>query len=177
MPCNFFALLEDGTIRKILLTQEVSAEIQRIFLDLGKAFLCEDTEETAFEGNYLVGDNEVLYVNMVLNDNFRDVPGNSISIQTLDLNNERIKALFWFEDGQYYFQNFDNRKLLRNKNIFVYSNQTYSKLEENAFIVDNVINAIHTEGKLQFKSYANAKKIKNKVNCEQEATEKDKKTN
>ena len=75
------------------------------------------------------------------------------------MNTEIVKALFWYESGTYYFQNFDKRKLLNNKNVITYDNQTYSKLENNAFIVENVVNAIYKDDKFYFTSYANANRI------------------
>jgi len=37
------------------------------------------------------------------------------------------------------FQNFDNRKSLHNQHVIFYDHHTYSKLEEHAFIVENVV--------------------------------------
>ena len=173
MTNNFYALLDDFSIRKILLTQNVTTRIRNIFVELGELFLNDDTEEVEFDGNYIVGDDEILFVNLVLGENFSDVENNSIAIQALDLSRDRLKALFWYENQKYYFQNFDNRKLLRNKNVLIYNNDTYSALEENAFIVDNVVNAMYIGGKFYFKSYVNANKIFSLTSYYQAATEED----
>lgn len=173
MGNNFYGLLEDNSVRKILLTQGVTTRIKELFVNLGSAFLHDDAEEIEFDGNYVIDNDEVLYVSMSLPDSFNDVAGNSIGIQTLNLNSDKIIALFWYDNGVCYFQNFDNRKLLKNKNVLVYSSDTYSMLSENAFIVDNSINAIYKNGKFYFKSYANANKIFSLMSFYQEATNED----
>lgn len=159
MVCNFFAILTDETVRKINLTQNITQSIADVFILNSKQILDTDTDEILFDGNYKVDEGEVLYVNLILPDNVIEAATNSIGIPVLNLNTESVKALFWYESGTYYFQNFDKRKLLNNKNVITYDNQTYSKLENNAFIVENVVNAIYNDEKFYFTSYANANRI------------------
>ena len=157
--CNFFALLKDDSIKKIELAQSVTEDIKNIFIDSSYTLLNDDTEQILFDGNFNVTEDEILYVEKELPTTITEANSNPIGIETLNLSNDDIKALFWIEDNIYYFQNFDKRKLLQNKSIIFWSNNTFNKLNENAFIVDNSINAIHKEGKFYFKSYANANKI------------------
>jgi hypothetical protein len=159
MICNFFAILTDGSLRKINLLQKITPSIKNIFVDNGNYLLNDDTEEIKFDGNYVVQEDEVLYVNMALPNELTEAMQNSIEIPILDLNNDQIKTLFWHDAKTYYFQNFDNRKLLRNKSVIFYDKQTYNKLEENAFVIESVVNAIYKNGKFYFVSYANANKI------------------
>ena len=46
----------------------------------------------------------------------------------------------------------------------------FDKLDENAFIVENIVNAIYKNGKFYFKSYINANKIFSLIEFYQEAT-------
>ena len=170
MVCNFFAILDDNSVRKISLTQNVTTPIRNVFFNAGDSFLNEDTEEIEFDGNYILQEGEILYVELEIPTAVKEVETNAIGIQVLDLSTEEIKTLFWYENSVYYFQNFDKRKLLRNKNVILYSNQTYTKLEENAFIVEDNLNAIHRDGKFYFYSYANANKIFSLIEFYQEAT-------
>jgi hypothetical protein len=157
--CNFFAILKDNSIRKIDLLQNITNEIRNIFIDNSLFLMDEDTLEIKFDGNYAVQEEEVLFVDLILPENIIEAKNNPIGLNVLNLDTDDVKALFWVENDVYYFQNFDNRKLLRNKNVIFYDNNSYNKLVENALIVENVVNAIHKNDKLYFKSYANANKI------------------
>lgn len=167
---NFFAILADGSVRKILLTQALTPVIREVFINFGNYILNDDTEEIEFTGNYKIDDEEILYITMDLPNSFNEVTTNSIGISNLNLDNDSIKALFWLENDTYYFQNFDSRKLLNNKNVIFYSNNTYSRLENDAFIVDNIVNAIYKNGNFYFRSYANANKVFPLIEYFEEAT-------
>ena len=167
---NFFAILADGSVRKILLTQALTPVIRDVFINFGNYILNDDTEEIEFTGNYKIDDEEILYITMDLPNSFNEVTTNSIGISNLNLDNDSIKALFWLENDTYYFQNFDSRKLLNNKNVIFYSNNTYSRLENDAFIVDNIVNAIYKNGNFYFRSYANANKVFPLIEYFEEAT-------
>jgi hypothetical protein len=110
MPDNFFALLSDDSIRRISLLQSIESSVKDVFVTYGTTFL-EGREEEEFDGNYKIEDDEVLFVTMTLPNTFLDIAINPISYPILDLQNDRIKALFWFENNTYYFQNFDQRGL------------------------------------------------------------------
>ncbi|MBE2290161.1 MAG: hypothetical protein IAE95_11435 [Chitinophagaceae bacterium] len=170
IDCNFFCILESGDVRKILLTQKIIPEIREIFVT-GGAALFDDVEEIVFDGNYNIDNNEILYVKLALPDNVLEVADNPIGIADLDLASEDIKTLFWYEDGVYYFQNFDKRKLLKNRSVIFYSNQTYDKLENNAFVVETIVNAVHKNERLYFVSYSNANKIFSLAAYYQDATD------
>lgn len=157
--CNFFAILKDNSIRKIDLLQNITNEIRDVFVDNSLYLIDEDTQEIKFDGNYAVQEEEILYVELILPENVVESKNNPIGLNVLNLDTDDVKALFWVENDVYYFQNFDKRKLLRNKNVIFYDNNSYNKLVKNALIVENVINAIYKNDKLYFKSYANANKI------------------
>ncbi|WP_346985999.1 hypothetical protein [Chryseobacterium sp. POE27] len=158
-PCNFFAILKDDSVRKIDLLQSITEHIKNVFINNASSIMTSDTEEILFDGNFKIDGDEVLYVEMDLPENVLEANSNAIGMEVLDITKDDIKTLFWIEDDIYYFQNFDKRKLLQNKNVIFYSGTTYHKLKEDALIVENMVNAIYQDGKFYFKSYANANKI------------------
>jgi hypothetical protein len=157
--CNFYAILKDDSIRKINLLQAITDSIKDVFISSGLKLLNDDTQEIKFDGNYAVQEEEVLYVEMSLPDNVIEAYSNSIGINELDLGIDDIKTVFWVDNDIYYFQNFDKRKLLQNRNVIFWNNTTYDKLTEKALIIENIVNAIYKNGKFYFTSYANANKI------------------
>lgn len=169
MTNNFYAILADDTVRSINLTQPVIPGVRDIFLTGGQVIAGKDP--VLFTGNYKVEEDEILYVSMPLPENVAEVAVNALGIETLNLNEDEIRALFWYEDGIYYFQNFDNRRLLRNKNVIVYSGNTYSRLEENAFVIEPQINGLYSDGNFYFPNYFNANKIFSLSDYYHEATD------
>lgn len=173
---NFYALLEDNSIKKIILTQTITKSIRDIFIKAKEQILNEHTEEILFDGKYHPQENEISYIVMELPENFKEVQSNSIGIEILDLASDKMKAIFWYEDREYYFQTFDKRKLLNNKSILYFSNDTYTRFEQNAFVIDNIVNAIHKNGKFYFNAYPIANRIFSLLEYYQEATNEDLKT-
>lgn len=157
--CNFFAILKDDSVKKIDLLQSITGDIRNVFLNSAKSVMSSDTEKILFDGNFKIDGDEVLYVEMDLSHDLAEASTNPIGLSVLDLSNDDIKSLFWIDNGVYYFQNFDKRKLLQNKNVIFYKRNTYHKLTEEALIVENTVSAIFRDGKFYFKSYVNANKI------------------
>lgn len=168
--CNFFALLKDETVRKIDLLQAITNNIKSCFIDNSTKLMDSETEEILFDGNFNIDGNEVLYVEFPLSDTLLEANTNSIGLNTLDISTDEIKSLFWIENNIYYFQNFDKRKLLQNKNVLFWNNSTYDKLSNDALIVENTVNAIYKNGKFYFKSYTNANKIISLIDFFEEAS-------
>lgn len=169
--CNFFAILKDDTVRKIDLLQTITSDIREVFVDINNSILNNDVEEILFDGNFNIQDEEILYVELELPANVIEASKNPIGTNVLNLATDDIKTLFWVEDNVYYFQNFDKRKLLQNRNVIYWDKTTFNKLSNNALIVDNIINAIHKNNKFYFKSYANANKIFSLLSYFEEATD------
>jgi hypothetical protein len=157
--CNFFAILKDESIKKIDLMQNITDNIENVFISNGLKLINEDTQEISFNGDYVVREEEVFFVELQLPGNLVEARCNPIGFSTLDLIVDEVKTIFWVKENIYYFQNFDNRKLLKNKNVIFYDRNSYNKLTENALIIDNSVNAIYKDGKFYFKSYSNANKI------------------
>jgi hypothetical protein len=157
---NFFALLYDDSVRRINLTQSVISGIQDIFIKNG-ALIMANTDLVPFDGNYRVheDEDELLFVEIALSPQITESSTNPLGVKTLDIDKDNIKALFWYEDEVYYFQNFDSRRLLNRKKILYFSTDTFDELKTNAFVIENMVNAIYTDKKFYFLSYTNANKI------------------
>lgn len=171
--CNFFAILKDDSVKKIDLLQTITESIRNVFVNASLYLINDDTEEILFDGNYAVQEEEVLYVVLELPENVINATTNPIGLGVLDINVDQIKTLFWFENGIYYFQNFDNRKLLQNKNIIFWDETSFNKFTENALIVENYINGLYKDNKFYFNNFVNANKIFNLSSFYQEATDKE----
>ncbi|MFY8097918.1 MAG: hypothetical protein ACOVMH_08890 [Flavobacterium sp.] len=170
ITCDFFAILKDNSIRKIDLLQGITEDIRNVFISNGLELLNHQTEEIELNGEYKVDDNEILFVEMSLPSYLLEATLNPIGTNVLNLGIDDIRAIYWVEDGVYYFQNFDRRKLLQNRSVIFWSGNSYNKLTEHALIVENVVHAIHRDGKFYFKSYVNANKIFSLIDFFQEAT-------
>ncbi|MNY18911.1 hypothetical protein D3C86_1523200 [compost metagenome] len=112
----------------------------------------------------------MLFVQFTLPDDVRESIVNPIGIEQLNLEQDQIKTLFWYEDSVYYFQNFDRRKLLKNKNVLFYERNMFDQLKQDAFILENTVTAMYRDDKFFFKSYANANKIFSLLEFFEEAT-------
>jgi hypothetical protein len=155
---NFYAILNDESLRSVTLTQNVIPDIEDIFIKGGNEML-EGMDEVKFNGSYRIDEDEVLYVDLPVPDALTDAIKNPVGVLELDISRDRVKTLFWYNKGIYYYQNFDSRRLLQNRNVLFYSSNTFDKLRQDAFIVEDMVNAVHLNGKFYFKSYANANKI------------------
>lgn len=169
--CNLFAILKDNSIRKIDLLQSITQSIKDVFIEAGLNLLNDDTIQILFDGNYAVQEEEILYVNLTLPPNIVDAVTNPIGINVLNLSTDSVKTLFWFDNEVYYFQNFDNRKLLQNKNVLFWDSNSYNKFSSNALIIENHVNAIFKEEKFYFNNFPNANKIFNLSEFYHEATD------
>lgn len=168
---NFYAILQDNSVRSVGLVQPLIPEIQDIFLKKGAALLAQD-DLVEFDGNYRVheDDDELLYVTMALPGPVAEAKTNAMGIVPIDITKDQIKALFWYEDDTWYFQNFDARRLLRRKRILVLSKDTFDELKADAFVVEDMVNAVYKGGKYFFPSYNNANKIFSLSDIYHEAT-------
>lgn len=169
--CNFFAILKNDSIKKIDLLQSITESIRDVFVNASLNLLDDDTTEILFDGNFAVQEEEVLYVELELPANVIEASTNPIGLSVLDINTDKIKTLFWFENGIYYFQNFDNRKLLQNRNIIFWDKTSYNKFTDNALIVENHINGLYKDNKFYFNNFVNANKIFSLSSFYQEATD------
>lgn len=160
---QLYALLRDDQIRYIDLADEIIEPTRELFVNAAEELIKGVTEEVEFNGNYVIreDDNEISYVTWDLPDSFSDIPDNQQGITTLDIENDDIKSLFWYEDGQILFQMFSAGNLLESKYIvkFLQEEHNFNRFTDKAFIINSKIQAIYKEGKLYFKSFPSVSKI------------------
>lgn len=156
-----FFLLNDGTIRKVLLTNEAVQDIVALWGRSYTHFISDEIDEVAFEGSYKPEKDEVLYVIMDLPECFSDIPDNTNNYNEINIPGDSIKTVCLYHDGSFYFQNFMNNYIVKASNIpLIWSNNTFKRFDEQkAFTIEEVVNAIYHGGKLYFRSYASARQI------------------
>ena len=156
-----FFRLTDGSIRKILLTDEAVQEIVALWGNSYSKFINDDIVEVAFDGSYKPNKEEVLYVTMPLPACFADIPDNTNNYNEIIIPGDNIKTVCLYHGGNYYFQNFMNNYILKTSNIpLIWSGDTFKKFdEEKAFTIEETVNAIYHDGKLYFRSYVSARQI------------------
>lgn len=156
-----FFILTDGSIRKVLLTDEAVRDIVALWEPSYTKFVRDEITEVAFDGSYKPDKDEVLYVTMGLPDSFADIPDNTNNYNEVAIPGDTIKTICLYHDGNYYFQNFMNNYILKTSNIpLIWSGDTFKKFDEQkAFTIEETVNAIYHNGKLYFRSYASARQI------------------
>lgn len=156
-----FFILTDGSIRKVLLTDEAVRDIVALWEPSYTKFVRDEITEVAFDGSYKPDKDEVLYVTMGLPDSFADIPDNTNNYNEVAIPGDSIKTICLYHDGNYYFQNFMNNYILKTSNIpLIWSGDTFKKFDEQkAFTIEETVNAIYHNGKLYFRSYASARQI------------------
>ena len=156
-----FFILTDGSIRKVLLTDEAVQDIVALWEPSYTKFISDEITEVAFDGSYKPDKDEVLYVTMGLPDCFADIPDNTNNYNEVVIPGDSIKTICLYHDGNYYFQNFMNNYILKTSNIpLIWSGDTFKKFDEQkAFTIEETVNAIYHNRKLYFRSYASARQI------------------
>lgn len=169
MPDNFFVLLDNENVRKIPLAQDIEGSVRNIFIEKGQQ-LYQNKEEVEFDGYDSIEDDEILYITLPLPATFNDVINNAIGVSVLNMQQEKIKSLFWYENNEFYFQAFDNNKLLQNKNVIFFDNNSYNKLINDAFVIGNIVNGVYRNNKFYFSNYFHANRIFSLKDYYREAT-------
>lgn len=156
-----FFLLSDGSIRKVLLANEVVQDVVELWEPSYARFISDEITEVAFNGSYKPDKEEVMYVTMELPACFADIPNNTNNYNEIAIPGDSIKTVCLYHNGSYYFQNFMNNYIVKASNIALFwSNDTFKKFEEQkAFSIEETVNAIYHDGKLYFRSYASARQI------------------
>ena len=156
-----FFLLSDGSIRKVLLANEVVQDVVELWEPSYARFISDEITEVAFNGSYKPAKEEVMYVTMDLPACFADIPNNTNNYNEIAIPGDSIKTVCLYHNGSYYFQNFMNNYIVKASNIALFwSNDTFKKFEEQkAFTIEETVNAIYHDGKLYFRSYASARQI------------------
>ncbi len=170
---HFYALMNDYSVKSISLKAEIVDEVKNKFINSGNALKPEGIEEDVFDGDMAIRDGEnIAYVNFSLPDSFSNIPDNQADISNYEIDRDLPKSIFYYDNGIYFFQLFNRRNLLQRKMILRKEiGNTFAKINESAFIIEDKIHAIYENGKLYFKSYNIANKIFSLENFVIEATE------
>lgn len=156
-----FFILTDGSIKKVLLTNEVVRDIVALWEPSYSKFISDKIVKVSFNGSYKPEKGEVLYVTMELPACFSDIPNNTNNYNEVAIPGDSIKTVCLYHNGSYYFQNFMNNYIVKASNIALFwSIDTFKKFEEQkAFTIEETVNAIYNDGKLYFHSYASDRQI------------------
>jgi hypothetical protein len=169
---QFYALMPDNTVKYILLKEEIIQDVKNKFIEGASKFKPEGVDEDEFNGDILARNGEnITFVNYILPENFKRIPDNQADMSEFNIEEDMPKSIFWYENEKYFFQVFNRRNLLQRKTILkIEYGNTFSKMSESAFIIEDKINAIYENGKLYFQNYVSANQIFSLVDFVTEAT-------
>lgn len=156
-----FFILEDGSVKRINIALSPLKVIVNLFTShLGK-FIGDGVTPILFDGQFKPGDDEVLYVEKELPENFSKIPDNTIEYDDVQLPEDKVKILALYHDGMYYFQCFSKHFVLRQKNVVLFwKNNNYEQFADtSAFNIEDKVHAVFHNGKFYFLSYIQAKQI------------------
>ncbi len=169
---NLYSISKNNKIKRISVTQVIQKQLADIIDKDADKF--ESTgEKIVFDGQYKPEDNEIL---VIKNFSYQNISSFAISSDLLtDKEIDEIKAIvFYFHENKIAFQNFDSRKIIKpNAFNLIYSQNTFSKLDNKGVVIDSGIDALLLNGTLYFKSFFNVSKIFDLSEYYREATDKE----
>ncbi len=156
-----FFKLNDGSIRKLQLLNDALQEVVKLWVVSYKKFIDKNITPVKFNGSFKPDEDEVLYVEMTLPEEFKDIPNNKDNYEEINIPDDSIKTICLYHNGDFYFQNFLNNVILKPFNIpLIWSDDVYKKFnDKKAFIIEDIVHAIYHEGKLYFRSYSSARQL------------------
>lgn len=160
MDC-LYALMSDNSLRIINLETSIVSEIKDIFISASTVLKPNDIEEDIFTGDIISRKGEnIVYVNYKLPDVFNNIPDNQADITSFQIGEDIPKSIFWYQDGKFIFQIFNRRNLLKQKYVLkLLKDNSFDKMSDSAFIVDDKVQVIFENDKLYFQSYTSANLI------------------
>lgn len=169
---KFYALMSDNTVKYIPLQENLADEIKNIFINGGVLLKPEGIEEDEFDGNIISRNGEnIVYVNYALPEDFARIPNNQADMSEYNIVEDTPKSIFYYEEGKFYFQVFNKKNMLQRKMVLQFEHgNVFTKMNNNAFIVEDKVHAIFENGKLYFHSYTIANQIFSLIDFVTEAT-------
>lgn len=169
---HFYALMPDNTVKYISLSGDIVDEIQTIFRNAYEKLKPYGIEESLFDGDLVCRNGEnITYVDFILPADFNRIPNNQADISEFVITEDVPKSIFLYDNGKYFFQVFNRKNLLKRKTILRKERgNTFSKMDEDAFIIEDKIQAIYENGKFYFQSYTSANQIFSLLDYVTEAT-------
>lgn len=158
---QFYALMSDNTVKYISLNEDVVNDIRNIFISGAARLKTAEMEEDEFNGDIMARKGEnITYVNFFLPDDFSRIPDNQADMSEYNIEEDIPKSIFWYEEGRYLFQVFNKRNILKRKTVLkVEYGNSFAKMQEKAFVIEEKVNAIYEDGKFYFQSYTSANQI------------------
>lgn len=183
MPLNFFALIKNGNnthVNRVALGNDLQAELSDLFIEQQQAFVNDDIEVIAFDGQYKPEHDEILAIGgFELPQIFKEAIDSPMTLDPLHFNEEtngKIIAIFsGFKEGESYkimAQLFEGTRLIKPNlmNIVFGSNNEFQKLEYYGMTLDYKLTAYYADSQLHFKSYHFTKRIFDLASHYREAT-------
>ena len=169
---KFYALMSDNTVKYIPLQENLADEIKNIFINGGVLLKPEGIEEDEFDGNIISRNGEnIVYVNYALPEDFARIPNNQADMSEYNIVEDTPKSIFYYEEGKFYFQVFNKKNMLQRKMVLQFEHgNVFTKMNNNAFIVEDKVHAIFENGKLYFHSYTIANQFFSLIDFVTEAT-------
>lgn len=156
-----FFILEDGSIKRINVAPDTLQAVVNLFIAHLPMFISDDVTPILFDGQFKPSDDEVLYAEIILPENFSKIPDNTIEYDEVQLPEDKVKTLALYHDGKYYFQCFSKHFVLKQKNIvFVWKGNNYEQfVDKSAFNIEDKVHGIYSDGNFYFLSYSQGKQI------------------
>jgi hypothetical protein len=153
--------MSDNTVKYISLNEDVVNDIRNIFISGAARLKTAEMEEDEFNGDIMARKGEnITYVNFFLPDDFSRIPDNQADMSEYNIEEDIPKSIFWYEEGRYLFQVFNKRNILKRKTVLkVEYGNSFAKMQEKAFVIEEKVNAIYEDGKFYFQSYTSANQI------------------
>lgn len=172
---HFYALMPNNTVKYISLSEDIVGDIQTIFRSAYEILKPDGIEECRFDGNIVCRNGEnITFVDYILPEDFNRIPNNQADISEFVITEDLPKSIFLYDNGKYYFQIFNKKNLLKRKTILrIEHGNTFAKMNEDVFVIEDKIQAIYENGKLYFQSYTSANQIFSLMNFVTEATDED----
>ena len=183
MPHNLFAACridEELVAKRVPLDATVQGQVEEIFCHQEDQFRANFTEEIVFNGSWKPEKNEFLTIDVPQEAmTFQEaIHSNAISFEDINTENfadERIKALFMgFSDNgttKILVQSFDTRQILSKKFTLGLRNNSFRRISDFAFTLNNSLTCIIEDDKIKFKSFHKLRSIINMSQIYREATD------
>lgn len=184
MPMNLFAACRDlnGQLiaKRVRLNANVQQAVTALFTQQEADFRDGVIDEIPFDGRWVPDDDEFLTLNVPAEAQiFEDaINGNALAIQDINaaaFSNEGIRALFMGEavNGatKVLVQRFTAQQILDRRLPLILDGNTFRRLTEPVFTLDNALTCIIENGILKFKSQTKLRSIINMLDIYRAATD------
>lgn len=184
MPLNLFAACRDTngqlTAKRVRLDASVQQAVSVIFNEQESEFRNGVVDEVVFDGRWIPDDDEFLTLNVPAEAQIFEATINANAVAIPDINAmtfaaEGIKALFVGETingtAKVLVQRFTAQQVLERRFALMQDGNTFRRLTEPVFTLDNALTCIIEGGVLKFKSQTKLRSIINMIGLYRAATD------